>query len=187
MKHSLSFFLALVSLSLVAQDVTYSAAEQKDIAKRLGVAQSLVRKQQYLLAMDSATYALAMYERAYSLRNFVRKHWEQAMGEAQDHLDTLLEQNNLRQCRERVRIYTYLVDINDNLNAIPLPLYGKNNQWMWQPDMQYWAGHLAQEERQLYALEEQELARQKREEAERLKAEQADRPVTITPKALSEE
>ena len=117
-------------------------------------------KHQYLEALDSATLSLSIYEEAYSLRDFVRKNWNKAMTEVQNRIDTLQDEKSIPQTEERIWVYQRLVSINDNLSMVSLPLTGRNGSWVWQPDMEYWAGHLDREERLLQNL----LDEQKRQE-----------------------
>lgn len=155
MKQLYSIVLCLIlGITPILADETYTAEEQADIARRVNITNTLLRKHAYLEAMDSATYALALYHDVYVLRNIIRKNWDKAMHEKDTRLDTLINSHNLFHCQQRVLIYTYLVEINNNLNSVHLPLTGRNNQWVWQPDIQYWAGHLDQAERQLMIVEE---------------------------------
>jgi len=177
MKNILLLICCLCATLASAQ--TYTAEEQKEMARMLHVANKLHQKHLHLQAMDTATYALSLYEGSYLLKDFVRKNWDDAMKEAQDRLDTLLDSKTIRQVRERVQVYQYLVDINDNFRSISLPLYGRNNSWMWQPEIQYWAGHLNHELQLLQTLEEQEQKRIEQEEQERLRAEQTNHQTSI--------
>ncbi|MBR6355136.1 MAG: hypothetical protein IKS01_05075 [Paludibacteraceae bacterium] len=159
MKHTFTLIFCLISLCVMGT-TNYTAKEQKDIARHLLVAQKLSMKHQYLEALDSATVSLSMYEDAYSLRDFVRKNWNKAMTEVQNRIDTLQDETSIPQTEERIWVYQRLVSINDNLSTVSLPLTGRNGSWVWQPDMEYWAGHLDHEERLLQHL----LDEQKRQE-----------------------
>lgn len=176
MKHSiLSLLLICLSLPLLAENEKYSLSEQKDMQIRLNHAQKMVQQKKYLQAMDSATYALSLYPDNYSLCNFVRKYWDHAIEESQYRLDTLSDYRSIEHARQRVGIFQHLVNINDNLNTLSLPLHGRNNSWEWQPDIQYWVGHLDHEEKHLLYLEQEEEKRLKYEEELRLKAAAADK------------
>ena len=159
MKHTFTLIFCLISF-YAAGTTYYTAQEQKDISRRLLLAQKLAMKHQYLEALDSATLSLSIYEEAYSLRDFVRKNWNKAMTEVQNRIDTLQDEKSIPQTEERIWVYQRLVSINDNLSMVSLPLTGRNGSWVWQPDMEYWAGHLDREERLLQNL----LDEQKRQE-----------------------
>ena len=179
------FTLIFCFISFYAAGTTYyTAQEQKDISRRLLLAQKIAMKHQYLEALDSATLSLTMYEEAYSLRDFVRKNWNKAMTEVQNRIDTLQDEKSIPQTEERIWVYQRLVSINDNLSTVSLPLTGRNGSWVWQPDMEYWAGHLDREERLLQNL----LDEQKRqEELEQKRMEELRKVEELHKQRLSDE
>ena len=157
MKHLiLTIFLALTAcLPLAAQQTELSQGERQRIATRiLRHAQKLQHKQQYLEAMDSATLALVINPESHAAKEFIYHNWDRMVRWADRVLDTNPSQTDLEQSRRRLLVYRYLVEINDNLRDIDLPLHGTADKWVWQPEIQYWDGHFNEELQRVERLQD---------------------------------
>ncbi len=116
-----------------------------------------------LQAMDSATYVLTIDGDNTLAKNFMYKHWDKTMRDANEQLASLSDANDLSQARKRLTIYKHLDEIHMNLRSIRLPLYGPNNKWVWQPEVLYYSGSYDSERVRVY-----QLVLQKAEEVLRL-------------------
>ena len=66
---------------------------------------------------------------------------------------------DLGDARVRYNTYRLMADINDNLQAAPLPIHANYDRWVWMPEMQYWDGYLSDEKKRVKRLEKEEAAR----------------------------
>ncbi len=131
MKQILFFSLVILScLPLSAQR----------IGRTLIHVDRLQRDGHELQAMDSATYVLTIDNDNLTAKNFVYQHWDKTMKKTRERLARLSDEQDLKQAKERIVIYRQLDDIHRNLMSVPMPLYGPNNRWVWQPDLGYYTG-----------------------------------------------
>lgn len=157
MKHCILTLLLAVwaCFPLAAQQAELSQGERQRIAMRImHHAQQLQHKQQYLEAMDSATLALVIFPDSHAAKEFIHRNWDRMSRWADKELDSNPSQKDLEQSRRRLLVYRYLVEINDNLRDIELPLHGTNDKWVWQPEIQYWDGHFNEELQRVERLQD---------------------------------
>ncbi|MBQ7191773.1 MAG: hypothetical protein IJS00_02765 [Paludibacteraceae bacterium] len=164
----LTLFCCLIAILLCAD--VYAATpnntgkQQREAMRIMRHANKLQSKGQYLLALDSAAYALSVFPTSLAASTFLHEHWDETMAMAIRRLEKLNVEEDILQSRERERIYRRLVEINDWVSEVPLPLYGPNQKWAWQPDIQYWNGHWEKEKERLLRLEAESRAREEEEQ-----------------------
>ena len=147
MKTRLLLFLLILSANVLADD-----------ANRLMIqAQKLYKDKQYLEAMDSATYALSLNQDSRAAKTFIYKHYDRAIKQALATIEQNADTKDLQQSEARLKTYQLLVDITDNLSRVSLPLHGYNDVWIWQPELQYYDGYVAEEERNVEACKKRLL------------------------------
>ena len=155
MKHILlPLILMLLSISVQAENNLSDNDWAARTATRLMFkASSLQSKGNQLEAMDSATLALSIYDKCDLAKNFIHKNWDKTMRSASAQLTRLDNLNDFYQAQQRLIIYHYLNEINTNIRYCKLPLHGPKDRWVWQPEIQYWQGHLDDETRRVNRLE----------------------------------
>lgn len=154
MKHILTFLLLLVSWCAQAANNTNDNGWAAGTATRLMLkASSLQSKGQTLEAMDSATLALSIYDKCDLAKNFIYRNWDKTMRSASAKLVELNDLNDFYQAQQRLIIYHYLNEINTHIRYCKLPIHGPKDRWVWQPEIQYWQGHLDDEMKRVNRLE----------------------------------
>lgn len=143
----------LLGLCYIAYGQVSDGAQQREAMRIMQHANRLQRQGESLQALDSAAYALSVYPTSTAAAEFLRKHWNDTMEETMHQLSLLTERDDLFQCRRRETIYRMLVEINQSMRSVPLPLYGPNRRWVWQPDIQYWEGHWDEAQQELERVE----------------------------------
>ncbi len=129
-------FVLLVSVQVCANDKSSKWAQM-----RLAVVmEKLQSSGEHLEAMDSATLLLSLDHENRAAINFVYRHWDKTMEQTTDKLSTLTDESSLDQAKERLDIYRLLDEIHLNLRSVPMPFYGPNNRWVWQPEVNYFTG-----------------------------------------------
>ncbi len=123
----------------------------QNVVKAIFAMQKLQRTDP-LQAMDSATYVLTIDGDNTLAKNFMYKHWDKTMRDANEQLASLSDENDLTQARKRLTIYKHLDDIHINLRSIRLPLHGPNDKWVWQPEVLYYSGSYDSERVRVYRL-----------------------------------
>lgn len=157
-------------ISMVIQPLYATTTNEEHQYKRTAFrlmrsADRLYVKKQYLEALDSATLALSIQEDNQYAKNFIHAHWDKSIKNAKSRLEELNDLTDLSVARERLRIYTQLVEIQSNLQTISLPIHGPNDRWVWHPEIEYWQGHYDEALRIVIKLEE-ELKSQENETTE---------------------
>ena len=156
-KYFLILALCLVPWGLLPAT---EAEDAQEAARLMTRAEKLFKKNLFLEAMDSATLAYRTSNKSVAARTFIYKHWDQTMRYATALLESHAELENLQDSRVRYKTYRLLMEINDNLQASPLPIRGNYDRWVWLPEMQYWDGYCSEERKRLKRLEAEENARQ---------------------------
>lgn len=150
----LPLLFILVSLTSQAGNTVADNDWAARTATRLMIkASSLQSKGNQLEAMDSATLALSIYDKCDLAKNFIHKNWDKTMRAASARLVELSDLNDFYQAQQRLIIYRYLSEINTNIRYCKLPLHGPKDRWVWQPEIQYWQGHLDDEMKRVTRLE----------------------------------
>jgi len=101
----------------------------------------LWRADQYLEAMDTATYVLSLQPSNRAAADFIYYRWEKMDEDTHRRLQNLPDENDILQAMERCEIYRLLDEIYTHLSDVPLPLHGTNDRWVWQPEVSYFTGH----------------------------------------------
>ncbi len=114
--------------------------------------EKLQRSGEVLQAMDSATYVLSIEPENTIAKNFVHSHWDKTMKQTTERLNRLSDEQDLKQAKERITILLQLDNIHTNLHAVPMPLHGPNDKWVWQPDISYYTGSYDNERSRVYDM-----------------------------------
>ncbi len=113
-------------------------------AQRLGRTlihmERLYRSGEMLQAMDSAAFVLSVEHDNVVAKNFIYRHWDKTMSAVQQRIGQLTDENSLVQARERLLLYKQIDEIHTYLRAVPMPLRGPNDRWVWQPEVGYYTG-----------------------------------------------
>ena len=149
-------FAVLPFLCLTATE----AEDAQEAAKLMTKAEKLYKKHLYLEAMDTATLAYRTCAKSVAAKTFIYKHWDQTMRYATSVLESHDEPENLQHARVRCNTYRLLMEINDNIQASPLPIHGNYDRWVWMPEMQYWDGYYTEERKRLKRLEAEKASQQ---------------------------
>lgn len=155
-KRLLLLILCLLPFGLLLAD---SAEDAKQAARLMTKAEKLFKKHLYLEAMDSATLAYRISPQSVAARTFIYKNWDKTMRYATDLIEAHAVVEDLGDARVRYNTYRLMADINDNLQASPLPIHANYDRWVWMPEMQYWDGYLSDEKKRVKRLEKEEAAR----------------------------
>lgn len=137
MKHIFAYILIFSLWS-----VTLVQAEESNvpIIKRQQMMLKHQQKGEYREAMIIATEILSEQSSNRTATDFIHANWEKMSKATNAELDKVSDPNNLEQTKKRCLIYEQLTQINDNLMTVPMPLYGANNRWVWQPEIGYYQG-----------------------------------------------
>ncbi len=114
--------------------------------------EKLYRDGMTLQAMDSAAYVLSVDNDNFVAKNFLYRHWDKTMTDLGDRLAQLTDEKNLDEARERLLLLRQLDEIHTYLRTVPMPLYGPNDRWVWQPEVGYYAGMYDTERMKTYDL-----------------------------------
>ena len=125
---------SIILLTLLVVNYVFSAPSAMQIER-------MQMKKQYLEAMEAATAMLSDNPESRWAIDFVHKHWDKTMRITNNRLAELTDPDDRQQSLERSYIYQMLNNINDNLRTVPMPLYGPNQKWAWQPEISYYEGH----------------------------------------------
>ncbi len=120
------------------------------IGKTLIHMEQLYRNGSVLQAMDSAAYVLSIDNDNLAAKTFMYQHWDKTMKTVQERLSGLTDENSFREAKERLLIYKQLDEIHSYLRTVPMPFYGPNNRWVWQPEVGYYAGMYDTERMKIY-------------------------------------
>ncbi len=129
-----------------------SSLSAQRIGKTLIHMEQLYRNGSMLQAMDSAAYVLSVESDNFVAKTFMYQHWDKTMADVQERIGRLTDENNLEQARERLLIYKQLDEIHTYLRAVPMPLRGPNDRWVWQPELGYYTGMYDTERVKTYDL-----------------------------------
>lgn len=154
MKHILSILLIFFVCHVQAENnIADNIWAARTATRLMQKATSLQSKGQILEAMDSATLALSVYDKCNVAKNFIYRNWDKTMRSASAQIVELSDLNDFYQAQQRLIIYRYLNEINTNIRYCKLPIHGPKDRWVWQPDIQYWQGHLDDEMKRVNRLE----------------------------------
>ncbi len=142
MKKLLLILCVVLTPTLYAQQLT----------RTLAAMQKLHRNGQTLQAMDTAAYVLSIDHDNFTAKQFLYQHWDKTMTRVGEQIAQLPDDKDLEQARERLQLYRYLDEIHTYLRTVPMPLYGPNNRWVWQPEVGYYAGMYDTERMKTYRL-----------------------------------
>ncbi|HCS87551.1 MAG TPA: hypothetical protein DIW30_03800, partial [Bacteroidales bacterium] len=134
--------LFLLSVSACTAFTAVAQQKRKPSIPRLVMSmERLWRADQYLEAMDTATYVLSLQPSNRAAADFIYYRWEKMDEDTHRRLQNLPDENDILQAMERCEIYRLLDEIYTHLSDVPLPLHGTNDRWVWQPEVSYFTGH----------------------------------------------
>lgn len=134
-------FLSVTILAFLFVGVFYAQETNKvPIIKRQQLMLKMQQHGQYREAMIIATDILVEQPSNRTAIDFIHANWEKMSKATNADLGKVPNPNDLEQTKKRCLIYEQLNQINDNLLSVPMPLYGANNKWVWQPEIGYYQG-----------------------------------------------
>lgn len=161
MKHFTLFIVFLLS-SLQLAAAPCAKKDPFAALKKMTQAEKYYKANQLLIAMDTACSVLRDYPGNHAAKDFIHTHWGETMEQMHADLLKYNSQTDLHAADTTVWIYTTVTGIQNKLQQIGLPLRGKNDAWVWTPEIEYWDGHLSDAERLQKELQKKENERQAR-------------------------
>ncbi len=114
--------------------------------------EKLYKNGHVLQAMDSAAYVLSIDHDNMVAKIFMHEHWDKAMKELEHKLAPLTDETSVDQARERLLLFKLVDEIHTYLRTVPMPFYGPNERWVWQPEVGYYAGMYDNERMKAFPL-----------------------------------
>ncbi len=141
----------IILLFLVGCSSLY-ANNFKEVSKALVSLSRQQFKGNHLAALDTATYILTIDADNAIAKNYVRNHWDETTKAMREAIDSLSDDNSLAHAKKRLEIFYHLDNIQNNIRCVPMPLYGPNQRWVWQPEISYYSGLYASERVRVFNL-----------------------------------